>query len=146
MYRAVPGGTMLVLVLVLAGCGKDGDTGEARTPTAGGSPTGQTEPTEPPEDDVTDEPEPVAQAMADLAAEVGTDAIELVSYEQVTWRDGSLGCPQPGRMYTQALVEGYRVTLRVDGETVYYHGATGQPPIRCDHPAPGGADLSSPAS
>ena len=146
MYRAVLAGAMLALVLT--GCGEDDGTGEASTPTASESPTDPIDPTEPTEDEMTDQPKPVAQAIADLAGEagLGTEAIDLVSYEQVTWRDGSLGCPQPGKMYTQALVEGYRVTLRLNGETVFYHGATGHAPFRCDNPAPGGAHVSSPAS
>jgi hypothetical protein len=144
VFRAVPAAAMLALVLT--GCGEDDVIGTAGTPTSSASPTDPTNPTEPPGDDVTDQPEPVAQAIADLAAEagVGTDAIALVSYVQVTWRDGSLGCPQPGMMYTQALVEGYRVTLSLNGEKVFYHGATGQAPLRCDNPAPGGTYTSNP--
>ena len=40
-----------------------------------------------------------------------------------TWTDGSLGCPTPGQMYTQALVEGWQAVIRA-GSTVYdYRGA-----------------------
>ena len=150
MYRAVLAGAMLALVL--PGCGEDAGNGEAGTPTGTESRTrteSPTEPREPPEeDDMTDQPAPVARAIADLAGQTGVEpsAVELVSFERVTWRDGSLGCPQPGMMYTQALVEGYRVTLRLNGQTVLYHGAEGQPPFRCDNPAPGGAHSASPAS
>jgi hypothetical protein len=42
-------------------------------------------------------------------------------------------------MYTQALVDGYRIVLRVGGDEVTYHGANGKPPFRCDHPNPMGA-------
>src|SRR5690606_32198724 len=50
-------------------------------------------------------------ARADLAARLDVDpaAIEVASAGRVTWSDGSLGCPEPGKMYTQALVYGYRV-------------------------------------
>lgn len=77
-------------------------------------------------------------AVADLAATTGTDEadIEVVSAEEVTWSDGSLGCPEPDGMYTQALVPGYRIVLSVDGDEVDYHGAAGSPPFRCDDPSP----------
>jgi hypothetical protein len=84
---------------------------------------------------------PLAAAISDLARETGVDPddIGVVAHDPVTWRDGSLGCPEPGKMYTQALVDGYRIVLRVDGKDVTYHGATGRPPFRCDHPNPNGA-------
>lgn len=51
----------------------------------------------------------------------------LVRFEDVTWSDGSLGCPQPGLAYTQALVPGWRV-LVIEGsrETVYHASRRGQ--------------------
>jgi hypothetical protein len=143
-----------MLALALGACG-DAGPGEAGTTTAGGSPeaTGNTLPTaqptdSPQEDDMSDHPRAVAQAIADLARDAGVDpsAIALVSYEQVTWRDGSLGCPQPGMLYSQALVEGFRVTLRVDGRLVHYHGVSGQEPFRCADPAPDGANSAGPGS
>lgn len=78
----------------------------------------------------------VDQALTDAAADSGVAEgdIEVVLAEQVTWSDGAIGCPEPDGMYTQALVEGYRIVLRVDGEEVAYHGADGQPPFRCDDP------------
>ena len=40
-----------------------------------------------------------------------------------TWNDGSLGCPEPGHFYTQALVEGWQAVVRA-GTTLYdYRGA-----------------------
>ena len=36
----------------------------------------------------------------------------------MTWTDGSLGCPQKGMSYTQALVEGELLLLRVDAGAV----------------------------
>ena len=51
------------------------------------------------------------------------EAIAVEEAEAVVWRDGSLGCPQPGMMYTQALVPGYRIVLRVGGETYDYHAS-----------------------
>ena len=48
---------------------------------------------------------------------------ELERAQAVTWSDGSLGCPQPGQMYTQALVEGYWVVVRAGGETYDFRGS-----------------------
>jgi hypothetical protein len=33
------------------------------------------------------------------------------------WNDGSLGCPEPGNMYTEALVNGYWVIIKARGQT-----------------------------
>jgi hypothetical protein len=44
----------------------------------------------------------------------------LVKPEQ-EWRDGALGCPKPGEMYTQAIVPGYRAVLQAGGEKYAYH-------------------------
>jgi len=52
--------------------------------------------------------------------------IKVVAAESVTWPDGSLGCPVPGMMYTQALVPGYRIVLQAGGQQLAYHaGAQG---------------------
>ena len=74
------------------------------------------------------------------------EAFETVSAESVTWSDGSLGCPQPDVVYTQALVPGYRVRLRgPDGEMDYHASARGAlvlcPPGRAVDPVPGASRL-----
>lgn len=81
--------------------------------------------------------EPAEAARADLADRLGVepDTIEAGALERVTWRDGSLGCPDPDRSYTQALVDGYRIELRVDGTSYWYHGADGGDPFYCADPA-----------
>jgi hypothetical protein len=81
--------------------------------------------------------EQVGKAKDDLAKLLGIDTtqIELVEYQAVTWRDGSLGCPRPDMAYTQALVEGYRIQLQVAGVQYNYHGAAGRDPFYCQNPA-----------
>jgi hypothetical protein len=61
--------------------------------------------------------------VADAARrfEVPESAVVLTTAEQVTWSDGSLGCPVPGRMYTQALVSGYRVVASTAAGKMRYH-------------------------
>lgn len=76
------------------------------------------------------------QVIDEVASEQGvaTEDVQVRTVELVTWSDGSLGCPDPDMMYTQALVEGYRIIVEVDGTPVTYHGQDGQPPFRCDEP------------
>jgi hypothetical protein len=65
------------------------------------------------------------QIVADAAGQPGVDpsALTVLQSSTVTWSDGSLGCPRPGVMYTQSLVEGFRVILEADGVHLDYHGA-----------------------
>lgn len=79
----------------------------------------------------------VRAAIEDLTRDLGVSpqAVTVLDVEDVTWNDGSLGCPEPGRSYTQALVDGYRIVLESDGRTFAYHGADDGPPRRCDRPA-----------
>ena len=70
----------------------------------------------------------VEVARQDAASRTGLlpEAIKVLSAERVTWSDGSLGCPSPGMMYTQALVPGFRVMLEAGGQVLDYHaGASG---------------------
>jgi hypothetical protein len=74
----------------------------------------------------------VDAALADAAKRTGLNRVDLkvLSAEAVTWSDGSLGCPEPGMMYTQALVPGYRVRIRAGGNELDYHaGPTGAPAL-----------------
>jgi len=61
----------------------------------------------------------------DLVERIGADreAIVVERSGAVIWRDGSLGCPQPDMMYTQALVPGYQIVLRVGEVTYDYHAS-----------------------
>jgi len=89
-------------------------------------------------------PATVQTAVDDLAARLGVEAatIAVARFEEVTWRDGSIGCPEPGMSYTQALVPGYRIELVVDATSYWYHGARDGSPAYCadpTDPAPGGS-------
>ncbi len=72
------------------------------------------------------------QIVADAAAKAGVDpsAVAVLDSRSVAWSDGSLGCPQPGVMYTQVLVDGFRVILEVNGVQYDYHG-TGDRFVLC---------------
>lgn len=71
--------------------------------------------------------------LADLAARgLPTDAITIEAAERVTWPSSALGCPSPGRVYTQALVEGLRVVVLVDDQRFDYRFGNGDTPKLCE--------------
>jgi hypothetical protein len=84
-------------------------------------------------------PKEVRRAVVADAAKrfnVPESAVVLTRAEQVTWSDGSLGCPQPGFMYTHMLVEGFRVTAKtVEGELMYHTDSRGNV-VNCASAAP----------
>jgi hypothetical protein len=64
--------------------------------------------------------------MADAAKRSGAPESQLGvrQVQAVTWSDGAMGCPQPGRMYTQALVPGWLIELTApDGAVLRYHAS-----------------------
>lgn len=69
--------------------------------------------------------------LDDLARRGVTGTPEVVSVEAVTWPDSSLGCPSPGVAYTQALVDGMRVVVSVDGQQYDYRFGSGDQPKLC---------------
>jgi hypothetical protein len=78
--------------------------------------------------------------LTDLERQTGGSSDpEVVSAEAVTWNDGSLGCPEPGQAYTQAIVDGYQVVLEVAGERYDYRVGSGASVKLCDRgPLEGG--------
>lgn len=69
-------------------------------------------------------PRAVRRAVVADAAKrfnVAESAVVLARAEQLTWSDGSLGCPEPGRMYTQMLVAGFRVVATTGAGELTYH-------------------------
>ena len=80
--------------------------------------------------------EGIEEALADLASRLGVDdsAIEVLDARDVTWRDGSVGCPEPGLAYTQAEVPGSLIVLRSGASSYRYHAADGGPWFFCENP------------
>lgn len=75
-------------------------------------------------------PEAVDEARRDLATRLDApvEQITVADARRVTWGNGSLGCPEAGMMYTQALVSGYYIRLQSDEADYHYHaGRDGQP-------------------
>ncbi len=143
---------ILLAVSALAACGPDGDgqrpaTDEgdttANSEVSGqmpddGAPTGEDTDERAATDGTGEDHPAVIEAIVDAAERTGQDAddIEVVVFEQVTWPDGAVGCPEPDGVYTQALVEGYRVVLDVGDQQLTYHGADGDAPVLCEDPQP----------
>jgi hypothetical protein len=84
------------------------------------------------------ESELVRIATEDLAArlDIPPDHIKLTRFEEVTWPDGSIGCPRKDMRYTQALVNGSLIVLRVDGVDYQYHSGGSRAPFYCANPTP----------
>ncbi|MGV8909936.1 MAG: hypothetical protein ACOH1Y_13215 [Propionicimonas sp.] len=104
---------IVAIGVLLAGCSSGG--GPMNSPGDNPRPTAQSAtpaPTDVP-------PKRWAAIIGDLTARgIPTDAVALVSAKSVTWNNGALGCPQPGQSYTQALVPGLHVVVKV-GTTEY---------------------------
>lgn len=79
----------------------------------------------------------VAAAIADTAERAKADPAEVViaAWSPVTFNDGSMGCPKKGMSYTQSLVEGELLLLRVDSSLFQYHAPTGGPFAYCANPS-----------
>ena len=75
----------------------------------------------------------VEYSMKDLAhrLDVPLDTVVLSGARQVTWSSGALGCPEPGMAYTQALVPGSVIYLRVYDKLHAYHAGSGREPFYC---------------
>ncbi len=89
-------------------------------------------------DDLRTRPAVVA-ALADAAGRQGVapEQVLIARWSPVTWNDGSIGCPEKGRAYTQALVDGELLVLRVGTGLLQYHAATDRPFTYCASPTAG---------
>jgi len=73
----------------------------------------------------------------DAARRSGVSAARLHAsvVQPVTWPDGSLGCPQPDRAYTQALVPGWRIVIAVPAAPpLIYHASRRDAWVWCAKP------------
>ncbi len=69
---------------------------------------------------------------ADLESRgIATDDLIVISARSVTWNDGSWGCPEPGRVYTQALEPGLSVIVEAGGVQYDYRFGSGSSPRLC---------------
>lgn len=75
----------------------------------------------------------IAVAKKDLAQrlDVPPESVVLSGAQQVTWRSGALGCPEPGMNYTEALVPGSVIYLQVNYVIHAYHAKFAGKPFYC---------------
>lgn len=121
---------VLCATLLLMGCGGTSSITPAPEDRASEQPVASDQPSE------AAPSTPVRASVADLVSrlEVSEDSVRVVAVEEVTWRDGSLGCAKKGTMYTQALVDGSRITLEAEGERYEYHSGGDDEPFLCEDP------------
>ena len=81
--------------------------------------------------------EAVRAATDVVSAKLGVPAgdLQVVNVTEATWRDSSLGCPEPGHVYTPSLVGGFKVTLQ-GGRARYEVRTGGGRAVVCDGGAP----------
>lgn len=102
------------------------DPAGVTTPAPGEEPVRAPEPVDSTVPDSGEVPGALISAILDHAAETTGSAASdftVARAEQVVWSDGSLGCPQPGVVYTQALVDGFLVVVEHDVTRLEYHAA-----------------------
>jgi hypothetical protein len=87
--------------------------------------------------------DPILKEAAKLA-KVPLEQLVIVRAVAVVWNDGSLGCPESGVQYTQALVSGYWVVIKAAEQTYDFRvsregnfrlcpeGPRGHPPLQSD--------------
>lgn len=75
-------------------------------------------------------------AIADAAQRRGVDPsdVAVLTTEDVTWRDGAVGCPEQDLEYSQALVPGGRIVVDAVGQVDVYHYGDQGPPFYCANP------------
>ncbi|HKZ71122.1 MAG TPA: hypothetical protein VJ020_13640 [Anaerolineales bacterium] len=73
-------------------------------------------------------------AKQDLAKRLSIDLsqITFIEYRNVTWPDGSLGCPQPDMGYIQIMIDGYAIWLGAGKQVYEYHGSGDRDPFLCE--------------
>jgi hypothetical protein len=118
---------LLIMGMLLSACGKatpeyEEATGPTSTPI---SPAGADEspisvlPTPAPLSPAARE---VAETLKEQVADevdVAPAALEAVAAEEVQWSDTSLGCPEPGKVYAQVIVPGWRIVFRGPSGEIY---------------------------
>lgn len=136
--------TLIVSVLaalLLTACGSTKDSGASGPTVDQTTPGPETTTTEGgtvpdiPSSNPNNAPDQVVEAATvDLVKRISInpDDVTVVVAQEKTWNDGSLGCPEPGMVYTQALVDGYSVLLEVDGRLYPYHAGSDGVPFLCE--------------
>ena len=84
--------------------------------------------------------EAIADAAVQFAAaEMNADpaSIQVISVDEVEWRNSCLGVDKPGEMCLDVITPGFRVLLDVDGQVVAVHTNQAATAMRLADPAQG---------
>lgn len=75
----------------------------------------------------------IERARKDLMTKlkITAETIAVVTAEEITWPDTSLGCPKTGMFYAQVLTPGYKIILFAKGKKYDYHAGSGESLILC---------------
>lgn len=91
----------------------------------------------------------LARVLEDATQRSGLErgGLEIVDSRRVTWSDGSLGCPEPGMNYTQALVPGWHLLVAAGAVVLDYRVAEQGYFRRCElrRPGPQGEQKEGPS-
>ena len=140
MLKPLAGIAGMLLAVSLVACAVDA-TADPGDPGTEESPVGLPQliapaPTFSPSSEITAEaPETHMEAIrADLNERgvAGSEAT-LVEAHKKMWRTGALGCPIPGATYTQALVDGWQIVVKVGDTTYDYRFGTTPSPVLCEN-------------
>lgn len=63
----------------------------------------------------------LAQQRIAQALDLPQSRVRLIEILPVTWEDTSLGCPQPGQIYSPATINGYRIVVTAGGQNFTFH-------------------------
>ena len=76
----------------------------------------------------------VDTAMSDLSTRlsISENMIAIESADPVEWSDASLGCPQPGSVYSQVITSGYKVVLSYQGTKYNYNSDSSGQSFLCE--------------
>jgi hypothetical protein len=65
----------------------------------------------------------VDAATTDAASHLGVsrDTLRVEQVQSRKWPDSSLGCPQPGQLYSQVVTPGYLIVISSGSHQLEYH-------------------------
>ncbi len=123
--RAGIGLVALSTIIVLSGCQAKQKAGEApATPVGQAAPAADAKP---------DGSAIVEAAREDLSQRLNhpVDDVKLLENRPVYWRSSALGCPDPGKSYTQVMTRGWLIRLAIGRAEYRYHSGEQGPPFTC---------------
>lgn len=83
--------------------------------------------------------------LADLLT-IPVDQITLLDVRGTTWPNEALGCPTPGKVYTQVHIPGHRIRLETDGQEYIFHTDLNGRVILCQELNPDDLESSLPVT